>query len=109
MSTSPVLEMQVTKEVRIERLVREYGHADKEAFLLAMNGIVKKLGGQHFIAARDKLFENDMSATIDILLTYYDKAYQTGLTNKEQRIRSRIAWNGKDPEQCADELISFAG
>ena len=106
MSSSPVFEMQVDKQVRIERLVEEYGPADKEAFLHAMKGIVKKLGGQHFNSAREKLLENDMAATIDILLTYYDKAYKTGLTNKEHRIKTRIAWNGKDPGEFADQLIS---
>jgi tRNA 2-selenouridine synthase len=106
MASSPVFEMQVDKDVRIERLVKEYGPADKEAFLEAMKGIIKKLGGQHFNAAREKLSANDMAATIDILLTYYDKAYKTGLTNKEHRIKARIPWNGKDPDVFADELIS---
>jgi tRNA 2-selenouridine synthase len=106
MSSSPVFEMQVDKDVRIERLVKEYGLADKEAFLEAMKRIVKKLGGQHFNTAKQKLFEDDMGATIDILLTYYDKAYKTGLTNKEHRIKNRIAWNGKDPEGLVDQLIS---
>lgn len=106
MSSSPVFEVEVDKSVRIERLVKEYGHADKPMFLDAMKSITKKLGGQHFNVAKEKLFEDDMSATIDILLTYYDKAYRTGLLNKQHRIKSRATWNGKNPFEFADQLIS---
>ncbi|MGC1243191.1 MAG: tRNA 2-selenouridine(34) synthase MnmH [Chryseosolibacter sp.] len=109
MSSSPVYHVEVEKNVRVERLVKEYGHADKEAFLEAMKNITKKLGGQNFKEATEKLFEDDMATTIDILLRYYDKAYRTGLSNKEQRIRSVVPWNGKDPSACADHLIASAG
>lgn len=108
MSRSPVFQISVEKDVRIGRLVEEYGPADKDAFLRAMEGITKKLGGQHFKAAREKLFEDDMASTIDILLNYYDKAYGIGLKNKEDRIISQISWDGNDPVECADQLIAAA-
>ncbi|HEU5147445.1 MAG TPA: tRNA 2-selenouridine(34) synthase MnmH [Chryseosolibacter sp.] len=108
MSAAPVFQINVDRNVRIERLVDEYGAADKEAFLRAMEGITKKLGGQHFKAAKEKLFEGDMAATIDILLNYYDKAYGTGLKNKENRIISQSIWNGNDPVEFADQLIAIA-
>ena len=108
MTKAPVFQMNVDKSVRIARLVDEYGSADKDAFLHAMEGITKKLGGQHFKAAKEKLFEGDMAATIDILLNYYDKAYGTGLKNKENRIISQVSWNGNDPDDCADQLIAAA-
>ena len=104
MNTSPVIELQVEKKVRIERLVSEYGEADKNEFLEAMKKIVKKLGGQHFNAAREKLAAGDMSSTIDILLTYYDKAYYNGLEKKKKRITATTSWDGKDASSCASEL-----
>lgn len=108
MNASPVLEMNVSKEVRIHRLVKDYGNADKEQFLQAMSSIVKKLGGQHFLAAKEKLASNDMASTIDILLTYYDKAYTSGLTKKSERIKKKLSWDGKDADQFAEELIRAA-
>ena len=108
MSAGPVFQVSVEKGIRIRRLVHEYGSADKEAFLRAMEGITKKLGGQHFKAAKEKLFEGDMAATIDILLNYYDKAYGTGLINKQKRIIAELVWNGDDPLECADRLIAAA-
>jgi tRNA 2-selenouridine synthase len=106
MCESPIVEMEVDKPVRIGRLVDEYGPADTQKFLKAMSSIVKKLGGQHFQTAKEKLLSGDMASTIDILLTYYDKAYRTGLSKKEGRITSRIRWDGNDPDTFAEKLIS---
>lgn len=108
MGASPVVELQVEKDVRINRLVHEYGSADKQLFLEAMTGITKRLGGQHFKAAKEKLFENDMSAVMDILLTYYDKAYRNDLDKKTGRTKAAFTWNGKDKREVIENLISFA-
>ena len=94
MRMSAVVEVKVDKPIRIQRLVREYGDANKEEFLQAMQNVTKKLGGQHFNTAKEKLMENDMHSTIDILLTYYDKAYLRGLEKKKHRIKFESSWNG---------------
>ncbi len=109
MGISPVVELQVDKDVRINRLVNEYGHADKQLFLEAMKGITKRLGGQHFKAAKEKLFENDMPAVMNILLTYYDKAYRNGLDKKISRTQAAFTWNGTDKHELIKKLISFSG
>lgn len=107
MNHSPVVELQVGKDIRIQRLVNEYGNADKEQFLEAMTGITKKLGGQHFKAAKEKLLENNMPAVMDILLTYYDKAYRNGLDKKSRRMKANFTWDGTDKEKLIQELIAF--
>ena len=109
MSGAPVFHIEVDKDVRVQRLVSEYGNADKEAFLEAMSQITKKLGGQNFKEAKEKLFKGDMTSTIDILLRYYDKAYQTGLTNKQHRIKARLVWDGDSAAAFASQLIGVAG
>ena len=106
MSASPVLEVSLDKSKRIARLVKEYGKADKQDFLSCMERITSKLGGQHFKAAKEKLLEGDMAATIDILLTYYDKAYLSGLEKKKHRIKSTLQWNGKDALAFSESLIN---
>lgn len=106
-NTSPVVEVQLNKTERIRRLAKEYGPANRDAFLDAMTRITKKLGGQHFNAAKEKLLANDLEATIDILLVYYDKAYNTGLANKETRIRRKLEWHGDNIDAIADELIGM--
>ncbi len=106
MGLSPVIELQVEKDVRIDRLVKEYGLADKGQFLEAMTGIIKRLGPQHFKAAKEKLFENDMAIVMEILLTYYDKAYRNGLDKKINRVKATFSWNGKDKNEVVKKLIS---
>jgi tRNA 2-selenouridine synthase len=106
MSSAPLVEVLVSKADRIKRLVNEYGSAPKDQFLASMEKIIKKLGGQHFKTASEKLFENDMHATIDILLSYYDKAYATGMSKKQERIVARSTWDAADATVFADELIA---
>jgi tRNA 2-selenouridine synthase len=105
MSISPVVEMNVEKAIRIQRLVSEYGPADKNQFLSGIEKITKKLGGQNFTSAKQTLLQGAIASTIEILLTYYDKAYATGMSKKQNRILHRMVWNGQDVSGFADELL----
>lgn len=105
MNVSPVVEITLDKPYRINRLVKEYGKADKEEFLKSMERITKKLGGQHFKAAKEKLLEGDMASTIEILLNYYDKAYLNGLEKKKNRIKATLPWNGKNAAAFSETLL----
>ncbi|GHM99843.1 tRNA 2-selenouridine synthase [Cytophagales bacterium WSM2-2] len=107
MNGGKIVQMDVTKEVRVQRLVNEYGSADREEFLEIMGKVIKKLGGQHYNAAREKLLQGDMTATIDILLTYYDKAYRNSIQKRKEKIISTLGWNGGDGSTFAKELINL--
>ena len=105
MRQRPLVQMDVSKEVRIQRLVNEYGPADRVVFLEIMEKIVKKLGGQHFKEAKQKLQQGDMASTIDILLTYYDKAYLESINKRKDRIQLTLPWDGCETDRYAEELI----
>jgi len=47
-----------------------------------------------------------MASTIEILLTYYDKAYLNGLEKKKHRIKSTVRWDGKNVNAFVNELVS---
>jgi len=106
MNQSPVVNISVHKDIRISRLVNEYGAADRDQFLLAMTQITKRLGGQHFKAAKEKLLQEDMAATIDILLTYYDKAYLAGMEKRKNSLLASVDWSGTKVEELVSELIA---
>lgn len=109
MGMSPIVEISVSKEDRLRRLVNEYGNADRENFLAAMEKVTKKLGGQNFNAAKEKFMTGDMKSTIDLLLQfYYDKAYAMGLSKKQHRIIKRLDWDGVAPEDVLSELRATA-
>jgi tRNA 2-selenouridine synthase len=107
MHASPMVVIDVDKATRINRLVSEYGHADTTQFLEAMAKLTKRLGGQHFNAAKQKLEQGDMASVIEILLTYYDKAYLNGLEKKQSRLKHTIFWDGTDAHTPTSTLISL--
>ena len=106
MHESPLVQMDVSKEVRVQRLVNEYGPADRGEFLEIMGKIVKRLGGQHYNAAKEYLLQGDMASTIDILLTYYDKAYLQSIEKRKEKIKFLLPWDGVSAELYASELIN---
>jgi tRNA 2-selenouridine synthase len=108
MRSGILFRMEVSKEIRIKRLVNEYGHADQAEFLRAMEKITRKLGGQNLQAAREKLLTGDMASTIEILLTYYDRAYSNGLEKRAHVTSPAITWDGKNPATCAVDLMQLA-
>lgn len=106
LNTSPVIEVEMEKTTRINRLVKEYGKANRKEFLQAMERITRKLGGQNFKAAKEKLLEGDMFSTIEILLRYYDKAYLNGLEKKRHRIKSTVRWDGRNVNSFVEDLAT---
>jgi tRNA 2-selenouridine synthase len=105
MSKSQLVQMDVAKEIRVQRLVNEYGAADRDEFLQIMGKVVTKLGGQHYNAAKEKLSQGDMASTIEILLTYYDKAYLNSIEKRKSRISCALPWDGKNAAHFGKELI----
>lgn len=103
---APVIEVILPRDRRIDRLVNEYGPADKEEFLASMIKITTKLGGQNFNAAKELLFAGDMHGTIDILLSYYDKNYGNSLQRKQDQILDRLSWDGIRPDELVADLIA---
>ncbi len=106
MHNSPLVKMEVSKDVRVTRLVNEYGDADKGEFLAIMGKITKKLGGQNFNAAKEKLLQGDMASTIEILLTYYDKAYLNSIEKRKEKVLKVVEWDGTNVNSFAKELQS---
>jgi tRNA 2-selenouridine synthase len=109
MGVSPLVEVEVPREIRIRRLVNEYKQVPVTEFIEAMKGIQKKMGGQHFKAAQVFLEGGDLAAAIDLILNYYDKAYANGLQRKRDRIKLRVEWDGSSPERFAEYLTELRG
>ncbi len=106
MAQSPLIQMDVAKEVRVQRLVEEYGPANREEFLIIMGKIVTKLGGQHYKHASEKLAEGDMTSVIDILLTYYDKAYLRSIEKRRSKVINAVEWDGRSVEWIVNALTT---
>lgn len=105
MRSAPVVVVNVPRQVRVQRLVAEYGTIPADIFHEALTGITKRLGGQNYKTARDLLYQGDMAGSIDVILNYYDKAYGNSMNGKKDRILLTTDWNGAEIGGFAGELI----
>ncbi len=79
MLKAPMTLLDIPDEVRISRLLREYGHFPLPELESATLRIAKRLGGQHVSRALEALHSGDLETWMKVCLQYYDKTYGYGL------------------------------
>jgi tRNA 2-selenouridine synthase len=79
---SPMIKIEVPKEARIQRLVKEYSGLDKELLKEAVTKISEKLGGTRTKQAIEALDKNEFELVTDLVLAYYDKSYQHSVSGR---------------------------
>jgi len=75
MKQAPIIRVNIPKQERIERLMNDYGKFSKEELANCILKIEKRLGPQHAKQALEELEKGNLREVTDILLSYYDKAY----------------------------------
>ncbi len=109
MRAAPVAFVDVPKEERIRRLVREYGRFSPEQLAGSITRIQRRLGGLDYQQAMDALPGGDYARVADITLAYYDKAYLHGLSQRNPQQVSSIPVLADEPARSALQLITWAG
>jgi len=107
MKIAPLVVLKVSKKDRVERLCRDYAGYGKEPLIASLTKIGKKLGGDRASKALDAVQRNDYSAAASIILDYYDKCYDYGLTKKENSSIKYLNIESDDPETTASDLITI--
>jgi tRNA 2-selenouridine synthase len=108
MQTAPLFDLQVPAAQRILALVQEYGPLDKEFLVECTDRIRKRLGTEstkHAIAA---IRDNRMDEFIRLVLVYYDKAYRTGLNNRNPNLIFPVPVKDADPVHNARQILDAA-
>jgi tRNA 2-selenouridine synthase len=82
MREAPVLVVNRSKEERVQRLMKEYGHFNKEDLLSCTRRIEKRLGGLKTKEILSAIDEGQISLAIYLILDYYDKTYLFGLQKR---------------------------
>jgi tRNA 2-selenouridine synthase len=85
---SPMMMVEIPKEARIQRLVKEYSGFDNELLKQSVMKISEKLGGTRTRQAIEALDRNEFEFVAETVLAYYDKSYQHSVSariNKEIR------------------------
>lgn len=99
MNQSSFLWIESSKEERIKRLLRIYGHHPSEEMILATQRLVRKLGAVRTKQVVELIQNNEIEIAISALLEYYDNSY----------IYSCQKLNRKQPEYtysgCSDEIL----
>ena len=107
MRAAAVIKINVPKEVRIKRLVKDYTYVDKEILIYHLNRIQKRLGPNETKIAIESVQNGDMTYAVDLSLTYYDKAYNHGLLKRELKTVSELNLTEDNPLETAKKLILF--
>jgi len=105
--SKPMVVLDVPKEIRIERLVREYAGTDDELLCEAVRKIERRLGSQRTNQAIQSIRNNDYALVADNVLTYYDKAYAFSMQRRDSQAMHLFAVERFSPERIAKNLVEF--
>jgi len=108
MRNSPVIALEMEKPLRIKRLEKEYAQFNKEELKKSIFKISKRIGGLNTRQSIEAIEKRDFSTAIDLSLTYYDKAYQFGLSGREKEMVFRIILEEDNPKRNAEKVLDFA-
>ncbi|MGC1308871.1 MAG: tRNA 2-selenouridine(34) synthase MnmH [Phormidesmis sp.] len=102
--------LEVTRPLseRLALLVDIYGQADRAELIEATERIRKRLGGQRTQAAIAHIQTGDLSSAVEIVLTYYDRAYRYGLEQRDRAV-PEVDITGLTPVEAAQRLQHALG
>jgi len=107
MRNCPVVRVEMPVALRVDRLVKDYANYPKEGLIAATERITRKLGGQHAKSAIEAIQNNDFKTAIEIVLFYYDKTYNFGLSKRDADKVFPLEVNTTDARINAENILSF--
>ena len=108
MKAAPILRINVTKRLRIERLMTDYGKFSREELKACILKIEQRLGPQHVKHALEELEKGNLEIVADISLTYYDKSYNYNHEKREMKNIFLIECASADAFENSKKIIEFA-
>jgi tRNA 2-selenouridine synthase len=108
MRAAVLLDVQVPLEDRVDALVDEYGSLDKDFLVECTERIRKRLGPEQTTHAIAAIRDHRMAAFIRIVLVYYDKTYNKGLSCRIPDRIYPVPLKNKDAAVNARQLMKVA-
>lgn len=105
---SPIFYIDRPLAERAARLAEEYGVHSSQDLSAAIVRIRKRLGGQDCARALEALHAGDLTTACTIVLTYYDRTYEYGLSRRSPQRIQRFEAAAADPAALAERLIEYA-
>jgi tRNA 2-selenouridine synthase len=110
MRSKKILFLNIPFENRLNFIVQQYGHFEKEKLVNAIIRIKKRLGGLETKTAINYLLEDNMKGCFGVLLHYYDKFYLKSLHNNRDNFTTlfhKIDMDTVADDKNAGTLLSF--
>lgn len=105
MKAAPIIKIMVPFDLRVQRLVRDYGNADKSLLAKSVSNISQQLGPAIFKECMLLLEQNKLSEVASLTLKYYDKAYNYNHTKQNITRIIPIETNTDSPEINAAKVL----
>lgn len=107
MREASVLKIEIPTKDRINRLVKYYTVVEPQELIEVVNKIEKRLGNLKCQEAIHLIREKNYYSATEILLSYYDKGYEHGLSKRNPETISNIKINSGSPTIAAEILQKF--
>lgn len=105
MQQAPVTDIEVPKDIRLQRILKEYGHFAAEDLKACTERIKKRLGGLNLKLALEALDSGDTATWAAILMDYYDRSYLFGRQEKDIK-PELMAWDWSEPQASLKALLA---
>ena len=108
MRQAPVIELVLDDAIRKKRILSEYGHFSTEDLADNTKKIAKRLGGKRLKEALAFLEQGDLSGWVEIMMEYYDQAYQHGIGQRNQILVFPMKFNHDRIEEMLPVVLDQA-
>ncbi len=107
MKEAPIVKLMIPFELRVKRLVEEYGQVSKETLRKPLLQIKTRLGPQHCKTALEHLEKGEFDKVAEITLHYYDKAYDFNHEKRGYKNVFKIETQTDDTDFNAKLIYNF--
>ena len=107
MKEAPIVKLQVPFDLRVKRLVAEYGQVSIETLRKPLMQIKTRLGPQHCKTALEHLEKGEFDKVAEITLHYYDKAYDFSHEKRGYKNVFKVETDTDDVDTNAQLIYNF--
>ena len=108
MNHAAMIQVELSTEQRIKRLVKEYSSVEKEDLRTAVLKISEKLGGTHTKTALSAIDDGDFETVAGLSLSYYDKTYAHSVLRKNNADIRIVSLENDDIVKNAGSILEAA-
>ncbi len=109
MRNAPVIEIQCDIETRMNRILKDYGKFAAEVLAENTMKLTKRLGDLRARKAIEALLNNDKKTWMEETLSYYDKTYDYGMTQRRPEKRFSVEQHTEETmTSVADRVLALS-